>query len=295
MGRTGPHSSTRARGRVSAEGDDLFYKVTGDGAPILMIAGGGGDGDSFLPLADQLRDRFMVITYDRRSNARSTANDPSAFSVPQQARDAVAVLRAVGLESADILGSSSGAVIALELARAHPDSIRRAIFHEPPLTRWARDPEKWQAFFEDCYRVSQTKGASKAATKFGAGVLGRLTVAPLLADLTLKRYLRDEPKQADEIRIPARMTDSIFIDHELLPVTGYEPDVEALRRMSKNLTFTAGEWTVRKGIWLADVAQSLADETDSAFLTLPGSHVSYMDKAARWASVVASTFTAGRQ
>lgn len=46
-----------------------------------MIPGGGGDGDSFLPLADALSDKFKVITYDRRANARSTANNPDSFSI----------------------------------------------------------------------------------------------------------------------------------------------------------------------------------------------------------------------
>ncbi|WP_345545308.1 alpha/beta hydrolase [Microbacterium jejuense] len=292
MGRTGSSTVARVRGRVSTEGDDLFYKVTGAGAPILMIAGGGGDGDGFLPLADQLGDRFTVITYDRRANARSTANHPSAFSVAQQARDAVAILQAVGESSACVLGSSSGAVIALELAQSHPDTVTRAILHEPPLTRWAPDAAKWQAFFEDCCHLSQTKGASQAAAKFGTGVLGKATVAPLLADLRLKLYLRGESKPADGRRLPDRLADEIFIDQELLPVTGYTPDIHLLQRMSAKLTFAAGDWTVRKGVWLADVARTLAAETDAAFVTLPGSHVSYMDKATQWAPAVAAVFAA---
>ena len=283
-------SAARVRGRVSTEGDELFYKVTGSGPPILMIAGGGGNGDGFVPLADRLSDRFRVITYDRRANARSTANRRSAFSIAQQARDAVAVLQAVGESAACVLGSSSGAVIALELAQSFPDVVTRAILHEPPLTRWAPDAARWQSFFEDCYRVSQTKGASRAAVKFGSGVLGRATIGPLLSDLRLRLYLRGESRSADGPHIPERLADQIFIDQELLPVTGYRPDIEILRAMSSRLTFAAGEWTVRKHVWLASVARTLAAESDAAFITVPGAHVSYMHRAAQWAPAVASIF-----
>ena len=35
--------SNTLSGRVTAEGDELFYEVRGQGSPLLMICGGGGD------------------------------------------------------------------------------------------------------------------------------------------------------------------------------------------------------------------------------------------------------------
>jgi len=277
---------------VLTEGDRLFYKITGQGVPLLAIPGGGGNGDTFLPLADQLRSRFKVITYDRRANARSTANEPAPFSVAQQARDALAVLHAAGEDSAFVLGASSGAVIALGLIQASAESVRKAILFEPPLTRFAEHRDRWSGFFEDCYRVSQAKGASKAATKFGTGVLGRMSFAPLLADLSLKRYLRQETKDENEVYMSEAAGDDVFINHELLPVTSYQPDIGALRNVSEKLVFAAGTWSENKHIWLAGVAQTLAHETGGAFITLPGSHVSYQDKAKRWAAPIESIFHA---
>jgi pimeloyl-ACP methyl ester carboxylesterase len=60
-------------GRVTAEGDDLYYEVRGQGPPLLLIAPAGGDGWLYAVVADILADEFKVITYDRRSNARSTS------------------------------------------------------------------------------------------------------------------------------------------------------------------------------------------------------------------------------
>ncbi|PEJ47730.1 hypothetical protein CN692_24565 [Bacillus sp. AFS002410] len=94
----------RICGKIVTEGDELFYKVTGNGVPLILIPGGGGDGDTFLPLADAMSNQFKVITFDRRANARSTANNTENFSVAQQSRDVLAVIGAVGEESALFLG-----------------------------------------------------------------------------------------------------------------------------------------------------------------------------------------------
>ena len=49
-------------GCVSTEGDDLYYEVCGQGQPLLMISGGGGDARFFTFVADMLSDEFKVIT-----------------------------------------------------------------------------------------------------------------------------------------------------------------------------------------------------------------------------------------
>ena len=56
-------------GRVTTEGDELYYEVRGEGSPLLLIPGGGGDGGSYSLIADILSDQFKVITYDRRATA----------------------------------------------------------------------------------------------------------------------------------------------------------------------------------------------------------------------------------
>jgi pimeloyl-ACP methyl ester carboxylesterase len=138
-------------GRVTAEGDELYYEVRGEGSPLLLIPGGGGDGGSYSLIADILSDQFKVITYDRRANARSTMNYPQNFKISQQSCDTVAVLRAVGETSAFIFGNSSGAVIALDMAKTKPQAVRAAVAHEPPLTSVHPDAKKWQRFFEGVY------------------------------------------------------------------------------------------------------------------------------------------------
>src|SRR5262249_20576138 len=110
-------------GYVTTEGDNLYFEVRGQGQPLLMIPGGGGDGHSYAAIAQPLSEDFKVIMYDRRAGGRSTMNHPDRFDIAQQSRDAVAVLHAVGETSAFVLGNSSGAVIALEVATTYPKSV----------------------------------------------------------------------------------------------------------------------------------------------------------------------------
>ncbi len=138
-------------GRATTEGDDLYYEVRGQGQPLLMIAPGGGDGWQYSFIADLLADEYRVITYDRRANARSTMNVPQNFEISQQSRDAVAVLHAVGETFAFIFGNSSGAVIALDMAKTQPQVVRAVIAHEAPIPRLLPNASKWQRFFASVY------------------------------------------------------------------------------------------------------------------------------------------------
>ena len=138
-------------GRVTTEGDDLYYEVRGQGQPLLMIPPAGGDGWQYSFVADILADEYKVITYDRRANARSTMNDPQNFEISQQSRDAVAVLRAAGETSAFVFGNSSGAVIALDMAKTQPQAVRAVVAHEPPVPRVHPNAREMAAFL--CRRL----------------------------------------------------------------------------------------------------------------------------------------------
>src|SRR5215469_10733294 len=159
-------------GRVTTEGDDLYYEVRGQGQPFLMIPAGGGDGDYYAAVADLLCDEYKVITYDRRANARSTMHAPQNFEISQQSRDAVAVLHAVGETSAFVFGNSSGGVIALDMAKTQPQAVRAVIVHEPPIPRVLPLPQarKWQRRFASAYLTAFRFGSYVATTQFMLGV-----------------------------------------------------------------------------------------------------------------------------
>ena len=101
----------------------LHYAVEGRGAPLLMLMGMGGSGDSWgsdflAPLAR----RFRLLLVDNRGTGR-TERGSTPYSIPQLAADARAVLDAERIERAHVLGVSMGGMVAQELALREPHRV----------------------------------------------------------------------------------------------------------------------------------------------------------------------------
>jgi pimeloyl-ACP methyl ester carboxylesterase len=67
-------------------------------------------------------------------------------------------------------GNSSGAVIALDLAKTHPESVTAVVAHEPPLARVHPQARKWQRFFAAVYRTAFQFGTIPAMVRFAFGI-----------------------------------------------------------------------------------------------------------------------------
>ncbi|KAF0817311.1 putative hydrolase YraK [Bacillus sp. ZZV12-4809] len=86
-----------------------------------MIHGGGGEAEKFQRVADNLADRYSVVTYDRRGHSRSILEYPDEdYSIRRHSDDAHLLISELATEPAFVFGSSSGAVIALDLCIHHP-------------------------------------------------------------------------------------------------------------------------------------------------------------------------------
>src|SRR4029077_4989778 len=92
--------------------------------PLLAIMGMSGTSLHWRePFLAPLREDFDVIIYDHRGVG---ASSPllGATSIVEMAQDAAALLDALAIDSAHVLGISMGGMIAQELALAHPERVR---------------------------------------------------------------------------------------------------------------------------------------------------------------------------
>lgn len=258
-------------GCVTTEGDEIYYEVRGQGRPLLMIAGGGGDAGFFTRAAEILSNEYKVITYDRRANSRSTGRAPQNFDIRQQSRDAVAVLHAVDERSAFIFGNSGGAVIALDMAATQPQAVRAIIAHEPPLVRIHPHSKGWHQFFAGIYWFGYTFGAPFAMMAF-ASQLG----------IPSSGY-RSVPSDASE-----RMNKNhdFFVKNEMLPFTNYQPDIQRLKESAIPLYMAAGQITLDRKKFYGETAPILASQLRCNMVTFPGHHMSYIEHAEAWTSTL---------
>lgn len=268
-------------GRVTTEGDSLFYEVRGSGKPLLLIPPAAGDGWHYSFVADILADEYRVITFDRRANARSTMNQPQNFEISQQSRDAVAVLRAVGETSAFVLGSSSGAVIALDMAKTQPQAVRAVVAHEPPLARLHPQAARWQRFFASVYMTAFRLGSTWAALRFFMGVQ-----VPVRQMIRATRPANEHREQSRDPYISREQVSAFLVKHELLPVSNYLPDVERIRQNGVRMFVAVGQWSRYHKAWFVDVAQVLAGQLGCELVTFPGHHASFLDRPEEFAAVL---------
>lgn len=270
-------------GRVTTEGDDLYYEVRGEGEPLLMISPGGGDGWQYSYVADILCDEYKVITIDRRANGRSTMHEPQNFEISQQSRDAVAVLHAIGETSAFVFGNSSAAVIALDMAKTQPQAVRAAVIHEAPMARMHPKAKRWQRFFAGVYSMSFRFGASFAALRFMLGV--ELPVRKLIS---ATKPVNEHRKRSSEPYIGNYAASDFLIKQELLPVTNYLPDIEQIKRNGVKMIIACGQWGMERKAWYAEIAQILAEKLGCELVIFPGHHGSFMDMPQEFAATLRS-------
>src|SRR5438093_6176558 len=152
------------RGRVPANGTELYYEARGDGPPLLLIAGGLADAGQFTALGEALAEQHRVIAYDRRGNSRSPA--PPGWTttiVEEQADDAAALLEALNIPAASVYGHSIGAPIALDLVLRRPEIVDAAILHDPALMSVLADPSGVLAVVGPLIEEAMTAGGPAAA------------------------------------------------------------------------------------------------------------------------------------
>ncbi len=109
-------------------GVDLNYEITGEGDPLLLVMGTSGSIPLWGELVPRLAERYRVIAFDNRGLGGSSRGD-GAISVASMAEDTSALLEALEVPRAHVMGWSLGSAVAQELALTHPDQVATAVMY----------------------------------------------------------------------------------------------------------------------------------------------------------------------
>ena len=111
----------------TATGRHIYYDDIGEGPPILLLAGWSGYRRSFLAsLPTAIAARFRTVAMDHRDAGESDP-EPEYYTAADMADDVVALLDALGIARAHVMGGSMGGTVALQLALDHPDRVDHLI------------------------------------------------------------------------------------------------------------------------------------------------------------------------
>jgi pimeloyl-ACP methyl ester carboxylesterase len=106
---------------VRVAGLDVVYDRAGEGPPLVLVHGAGGDAREWRPQTASLSDEFTVIAWDEPGAGRS-ADVPADFGLAGYAMALGAVIDTLG-RPAHVCGLSWGGTVALELYRRRPQSV----------------------------------------------------------------------------------------------------------------------------------------------------------------------------
>lgn len=110
---------------VTVNGITIAYKEIGRGYPLLLINGFASTMDTWNPpVLEELARHFHIIIFDNRGTGYSTATD-EPFTIPLFAADTLALMDALGIARAHVLGHSMGTCVVQELALLHPNRVNR--------------------------------------------------------------------------------------------------------------------------------------------------------------------------
>ena len=113
-------------GHTDINGINYYYEIHGQGEPLLLLHGGLGSIDMFLPLPPAAADSRQVIAVDLHGHGRTTLGDRK-ISLIDIGDDMAALLDHLGYAQVDALGYSFGGGVALRLAIQHPEKVRRLV------------------------------------------------------------------------------------------------------------------------------------------------------------------------
>ncbi|MCE3555515.1 alpha/beta hydrolase [Pseudonocardia sp. RS11V-5] len=240
------------------EGTPLHYETTGSGPALLVIQGGVSDAGGTAQLVELLAPRFTVITYDRRGLSRSSTPGPprQGAVLEQHADDAAALLSALDVGPARVVGASLGAVIGLHLLVRTPDAVTGLLAHEPPLPSLVRDPMR-----ED--GLDQIAARAATGDLLGAiGDMGRLTEP------------EPDAEPGAQPSAPPNLLENLayFFAHDFAAVRAstLRPEAVAEAASGERVCLTGGVRS--RGRWEYRCAAALAEMLGRQLLELPGGH-----------------------
>ena len=137
-------------GHVETDGARIWFAAYGRGSPVVLLHSGlGNAGNWGYQVPGLLRLGHRVIVIDGRGHGRSSW-DGRPLGCASTASDLSAVMRAVGVDRAHLVGWSDGAVTALMLAMAEPDRVAGVLFFACNVDPSGTKPFEFTPVVERC-------------------------------------------------------------------------------------------------------------------------------------------------
>jgi pimeloyl-ACP methyl ester carboxylesterase len=237
--------------RQRINGAELYCELTGSGDPLVLVHGSWVDHDSWQLVVPDLARYFRVLTYDRRGHSLSE-RPLGQGSRREDEEDLAALMEALDLAPAHVVGNSFGGSIALGLAARRPDLFRSLIVHEAPLMGLVADDAELRPLMVELQARFDSVVAQLRAGDIAGGT--KRFVEDIALGPGAWERLPKEVRQRNMNNAPT------FLD-ELQDPSGLDLDVGGLSSFSSPALLTEGD---QSPPWFPRIMSRLAGAMDGA-------------------------------
>lgn len=112
--------------RASVNGIEIWHEAQGAGRPLVLISGLGQNSGAWRPALPAFAARFRCTLFDNRGTGRSSV-PPGPYAIETMADDTAALIAALGLGPADVVGWSLGGSVLQALMVRHPGAVASGV------------------------------------------------------------------------------------------------------------------------------------------------------------------------
>lgn len=192
---------------VVVEDATVHVATFGAGRPVVLLHGGCGHGGQFgFQVPALVAAGYQPIVIDARGQGRSGL-PASGLSYHAMAEDVVAVLDALALPRAAVVGWSDGAIVGLDLAMHHPDRVdgllELAGNFDASGTARPKAPAVFNLYYARCKREQAARQPDTARRAAARAALSKM-------------WKREPRYRADDLRAIAVPVTVVHADHDEL-------------------------------------------------------------------------------
>lgn len=117
---------------IKINGVNHFFKIVGEGEPILVLHGGPGLFSDYLVPSFSNLTNYQLIFYDQRGSGKTDfPADTNSISIDNFVNDVETIRKSFKIEKLTIVGHSWGGLLALFYAKKYPDNLAKLILITP--------------------------------------------------------------------------------------------------------------------------------------------------------------------
>lgn len=224
-------------GMANINGTQLYYEVSGDGYPLLLLHAGVANSRMWDEQIGAFSQFYQVIRFDMRGFGRSSM-PPGRFSNIEDVRGLLALLQ---VNEAYLLGLSFGALVALDFTIAYPEKVKALILGAPSAS--GDEPSERIKQFWDEEELALENDDLEAATELNLQMwVDGPHRQPEQVSSSVRERVREMQRHIFEIPVPD--------DVEEIPLT--PPAIERLDEVKAPTLVIVGNLDLEEKIVLAD-------------------------------------------